>query len=131
MTPNQPISAYPCQTLENPIYVELSPSKENGADTQVIEGESGAWQPVSLSAEVGGWHIQFCVSSAPQRNIRTGIWQVRTMERGCLPSKDVREEPGDAAWVQAATRTRPLQSCWPPHQGGRLAQAAFPLQNVG
>ncbi len=58
MTPNQPIPADPCQTLEKLICVELSPSKENGADAQVIEGESGAWQPVSLSAEVGGWHIQ-------------------------------------------------------------------------
>ena len=48
MTPNQPIPADPCQTLENPICVELSPSKENGADAQVVEGESGACKSAGL-----------------------------------------------------------------------------------
>ncbi len=48
MTPNQPIPADPCQTLENPICVELSPSKENGAEAQVVEGESGACKSAGL-----------------------------------------------------------------------------------
>ena len=48
MTPNQPIPADPCQTLKNPICVELSPSKENGADAQVVEGESGACKSAGL-----------------------------------------------------------------------------------
>ena len=48
MTPNQPIPADPCQTLENPICEELSPAKENGAQAQVVEGESGACKSAGL-----------------------------------------------------------------------------------
>ena len=48
MTPNQPIPADPCQSLENPIGKELHKALSISEDTQVIEGESGACKSAGL-----------------------------------------------------------------------------------